>query len=251
MPNKSAAIVHKWKRVMAIGCSHGDLADQRILKEILAFKDQFRPEIRFELGDLIDTAAFRSGARGTPDENKHIEPDEFAATSWLERYEPTHISWGNHDWRLQKMMQSQNAILAYAAGTLWESLQKTARKLKAKTRPYDLEDGWFEMGGTYWGHGYWFNEAAVRDHAEYIGGPVVIAHLHRALEERGRTRFGSKSFCVGMLGDPKKFDYARFRRATSRWSNGCVFGYVTERKSQLWLASCKPSESLIFPTTQL
>ena len=243
-----ANINHKFRRIMAVGCTHGDLADLRIQNEVLAFRKEFRPEIRIELGDLIDTAAFRSGARGTPDEAKKIEPDEFAAGSWLTRFEPTVVLWGNHDWRLQKMMQSQNAILSYAAGMLWNSLQETTRKLKAKTYPYDIAKGWCEIGGTWYTHGYFFNESAVRDHAEYIGGPVVMAHLHRALEERGRTRSNSKSFCVGMLGDPSKFEYARFRRATSRWSHGCVWGEVSDKQSHLWLSSCNPGDSLHFPS---
>lgn len=137
--------------------------------------------------------------------------------------------------------------MAYAAGKLWNSISDTVRKLKAKTRDYDIEHGWFEIGGTYFGHGYFYNESAVRDHAEYLGGPVVMAHLHRALEERGRTRFGSQSFCVGLLGDPQKMTYARRRRATSRWSHGIVWGEVSDRSSHLWLSSSKPGEALHFP----
>lgn len=247
MPNRSAAIVQKWRRIMAVGCTHGDLADIAAQNEVLAFKERWKPDIRFDLGDLVDTAAFRSGARGTPDEGKQVEPDEFASLRWIERYEPTHITYGNHCQRLVEMQRSQNAIVAYAAGKLWNSITEAARKVKAKTKEYDFEDGWFEIGGTFWGHGYFFNEAAVRDHAEMLGGPVVMAHLHRALQENGRTLFGSKSFCVGLLGDPRKMTYARRRRATSRWSKGCVFGEVSDRSSHLWLASSKPGEPLHFP----
>jgi hypothetical protein len=241
------AVIEKRKRVMAVGCSHGELADKNIQKQLLAFRDRFKPEVRFELGDLVDTAAFRAGARGTPSENTKIEPDEFAAFRWLQQYEPTHIAWGNHDWRLVKFMASQNAILSYASAKLWHGLQTEAAKLHAKTVPYDIEEGWFDMGGTYWGHGYWYNEASVRDHSEYLGGPCVIAHLHRAEQSEGRTRFGSNSFCVGLTAEPKKMEYARYRRATSRWTHGCVFGEIGQRSSHLWLAKCRPGESLIFP----
>lgn len=232
---------------MAIGCSHGELANANIQKQVLEFRDRFKPEVRFELGDIVDTAAFRSGSRGTPDEGKAIEPDEFSAISWLQRYEPTHIAWGNHDARLVELTHSPNAIVSYAASSLWSKLTDCAGKLKARTKEYDYEHGWFEIGGYFWGHGYWFNEAAVRDHAEYLGGPVVMAHLHRTVQENGRTRKDTPSFCVGTLADVDSMKYARRRRATARWRHGVVFGEVSDRSAQLWLASCPKGGSLKFP----
>lgn len=242
-----ANIIKRYKRVMAIGCTHGELANKEILKQVLTFRKKFNPDIRFDLGDIVDTAAFRSGARGTPDESQSPEPDEFSALRWMDQYEPTHIAWGNHDARLLDLQSSPNAIVAYAAGKLWTSLTDKARKLKAKTKDYDYEHGWFELGGAFWGHGYWFPESAVRDHAEYLGGPVVMAHLHRTIQENGRTRRDTPSFCVGTLADVDSMKYSRRRRATSRWRHGVVFGEVSDRSSHLWLASCGKGETLKFP----
>jgi hypothetical protein len=232
---------------MAIGCSHGELANQEILKQVLEFKDRWKPDIRIELGDVVDTAAFRSGARGTPDESKRPEPDELAALRWMDHYEPSHVAWGNHDIRLLDLQSSANAIVSYAAGKLWTSLTDKARKLKARTVDYDYERGWFEIGGTLWGHGYFYNEAAVRDHAEYLGQPIVMAHLHRTVQENGRTRKDTPSFCVGTLADIDNMKYARRRRATSRWRHGVVYGLVSSRKAHLWLVSCGKGERLVFP----
>lgn len=242
-----ANINRSWKKIVSVGCSHGDMANKKSQQQVLDFCDRFKPDIRVELGDVVDTAAFRSGARGTPDEATKVEPDEFAAISWLERYHPNFITWGNHCDRLRSWQSSPNAIVSYAAGKLWNQLEETARKLKAKTRDYDFATGWFEIGGTFWGHGYWFNEAAVRDTAEYLGGPVVIAHLHTPQQVQGRTRLWTPSFCVGTLSDVPSMHYARRRRATSRWGPGCVYGYVSDKSSQLWLASCEPGGILTFP----
>lgn len=234
-----ANINHKWRRIMAQGCSHGDLANGKIQKQVLAFKEKFKPEIRVELGDLVDTATFRSGARGTPDEGVKIEPDELHALSWMKRYEPTHITFGNHDHRLLELQNSPNAIVSYAASKLWNSLTDTARKMHTKTRMYDIEDGWFEIGGYYWGHGYMFSENAVRDHAEYLGGPVVMAHLHVPQQVSGRTRTFTPSYCVGTLANIAAMNYARRRRATSRWAHGFVWGEVSDKSAHLYLCSCK------------
>jgi len=241
------AVTRKWSRVTAIGCTHGDLVDPTRLDEVMAFVHRFEPKLRFDLGDLIDTAAFRHGAKGTQDESHPIEPDRIAGVEWIKRYKPTHISWGNHDWRLVEWRSHHNAVLAFAAGVVWNALEDAARDVGAKTVPYDLDDGWFYEGGMYWGHGYWFPESAVRDHAEYLGGPCCIAHLHRPLQERSRTRTSRDSFCVGLLGDPKKMTYARRRRATSRWAGGCVFGEICDNDHALWLATGQPRQPIHFP----
>lgn len=242
-----ANINRSWKRVVAVGCSHGDLANRKIQQQVLDFVKRFDPEIRFDLGDVMDTAAFRSGARGTKDEAHEVAGDQLAAVRWLERYRPTHLAWGNHDVRLLEWMDSPNAVVAHAAGCVWNELQSAVRKLKCKTVPYDYEHGWFEMGGTMWGHGYWYNENALRDHAEYLGKPTIMAHLHRAQQISGRTRDWSRSFCVGTLADIDAMKYARRRRATSAWSHGLVFGEIASDRSQLWLASCPKGEDLRFP----
>lgn len=232
---------------MAVGCSHGDLAHPDIIKQVLKFKKDFDPKIRFELGDLIDTAAFRTGARGTKDESRPLAPDYNSAVRWLQRYEPTHVSWGNHDHRLVELADSSNAIVAHAASTLWNGLQDETKRLHAETVEYDYERNWFYEGGTYWGHGFWYGEHALRDHAEYLGGPVVMAHLHVAQQQEGRTRVNSRSFCVGTLGDIDQFGYARRRRNTSRWNHGVVFGEMCETEAVLWLASAPKGGQLRFP----
>jgi hypothetical protein len=239
--------IRKWKRVMAVGCTHGDLGNKDIQKQVLKFKDDFKPHVRFDLGDIVDTAAFRTGAVGTPDETHDVENDYLHAIQWLKKYQPTHISWGNHDDRLPHLMSHPNALISYAAGQVWHHLQDTTKELKALTVPYDYEHGWFEMGGHYWGHGYWYNMQAVRDTAEYLGGPVVMAHLHHPEQTPGRTRKGSTSYCVGTLADIDSMKYARRRRATSRWGHGVVFGEICDTEAQLWLASCPKGGSLRFP----
>ncbi len=242
-----ANIVHRWKKVLAAGCSHGELANKDIQKQILAFKAKFKPDRVVELGDLVDTAAFRSGARGTPDEGKKPEPDEFSAISWLDRFEPTDIIFGNHCWRLVELQNSTNAIVSYAASKLWNAINDKARKLKAKTVDYDIQRGWIEIGGVHYGHGYMYGMHALRDHAEMVGGPVVMAHLHAAQQVNGRTIRNATSYCVGCVADIPSMTYARRRRQTLSWSHGCVWGYYSDKSSQLYLTSCPPGGKLMFP----
>lgn len=239
-----------WRRVVAIGCTHGYKASQPRLKEVLAFCDRYKPEIRFDLGDLVDTEAFRSGAKGTADETKDPRPDQAHGLDWLDKYRPTHIAWGNHDVRLQELSSHPSAIVAFAASTLWGQLVSKADELKAKTVPYDIEYGWHRLGGVAWGHGYMYNINAVRDHAEMLSVPVVMAHLHKPEATPGRTINDSMSYCVGTLADIPSMHYARRRRATLQWGHGVVWGELCESKnpeSRLYLTRSKRGEPLRFP----
>ena len=52
----------KWKKFMAVSCSHGHLADAKATKAALEFKKRFKPDTTLHLGDAIDLAALRAGA---------------------------------------------------------------------------------------------------------------------------------------------------------------------------------------------
>ncbi len=242
-----ANLIRKWEKVMAVGCKHGEFVHPLIHKQVLKFEASYKPKYRFELGDILDTTAFRHGAKGTKDETADVGADFLSGVRWLEQYRPTHIAWGNHDARLVELADAPNGIVAHCASTLWHDLQDAAAKIKAKTVPYDFHKGWFELGGYYWGHGYWYNEQSVRDHAEFLGGPCCIAHLHRAYQENGRTRRFSPSFCVGAMADAEKLKYSRRRRATARHGHGLVFGEVCGNESRLWLARSENGQPLHFP----
>ena len=47
----------RYQRIMAVGCTHGHLIHPKLRKQVLAFRKAFNPQIRVDLGDLIDTAA--------------------------------------------------------------------------------------------------------------------------------------------------------------------------------------------------
>lgn len=240
-------LVRRWRRVMAVGCSHGDLAHPSALQDVLEFKRRFQPEVRFELGDLVDTRPFRSGAAGSVDEGQRPRDDHAAALRWLRQYEPTHLAWGNHDWRLHELREHPKAIVAELADRLWQELVNAAREISCQTRPYDIEDGWFEMGGVAFGHGFMFNENSVRDHAEMLGMPVVMAHLHRPQQVEGRTLRDTPSFCVGALADDRKLTYGRRRRASVTHGHGIVYGEVSDSEAHLWLIRAGNGERFHFP----
>lgn len=236
-----------WRRVMAVGCSHGEFVHPVIRAQVLEFKRRFKPHYRFDLGDLMDTACFRSGAAGTKDESHSSRDDKAAALKWIAEYEPTHLAWGNHEWRLYELSTHPKAIVRDLADEMWGQLEAAAAKVKAKTVPYDIEDGWHYLGGMAWGHGFMYNQFAVRDHAEMLGCPVVMGHLHAPHQVEGRTIKDTCSYCVGAMADDRNLTYGRRRRNSVIHGHGIVYGEVSEDKAHLHLLRSQNNNPLRIP----
>jgi hypothetical protein len=229
-----ATISRRWKRILAVGCSHGHLADPKAVSAVLRFKKSYRPDTTVHLGDFTDTAAFRSGAKGTGDEAEPIAPDIDAGLQLLRDLEPTLVYAGNHEARLFKLARHYNAIVAECAQHIVEQINRSVIALKAEFVQYKGIWEWRELGGYKYMHGSFYSENATRDHAEAFGN-CVHAHTHRACVSKGRRSDNPSGFGVGTLTSIGNMDYANTRRATLSWSAGFVWGEYCDDASVLWL----------------
>lgn len=226
--------IRKWKKVLALGCSHGRYACPKALDAILEFKRQFKPDTTIHLGDFVDVSSLRGGAKGSNDEFEPLPPDVEGGLDFLEKLEPQVVMLGNHEDRIIRFQKSPNAILKYCADTIMGDIYATCDKLGAT-----LVGNWgnyqaYMLGGYRYMHGVYFNEMSARDHAEAFGN-VVFAHTHRAAMMKGRRSDSPNGYCVGTLVDIHNMDYAKARRATLAWSQGFVWGYYCDDRSVLWL----------------
>lgn len=219
---------------MAVGCSHGDLIDPRARDAVLKFAKDFKPDHRIHLGDFLDTAALRAGAKGTKDESRDLVSDFDAGLGFLKEFGATLVFCGNHEARPFGLREHPNAIIAICAAALCERIEKTCKALKAELVQYHIINGWRELGGFRYGHGYMFGEQAPRDHAEAFGS-CVHAHTHKPGVGKGRNLLNSTGYCVGTLSNIPCMEYATTRRATLAWASGFVWGYTDGKRSQLWL----------------
>lgn len=80
-----ANINRQWQRIVAISCTHGNALDRKIAEQVLAFCERYKPQRKVHLGDVTDTTAFRSGARGTPDEGVDVSTDQDAGIEFLRK----------------------------------------------------------------------------------------------------------------------------------------------------------------------
>lgn len=220
------AIVRKRKKWMGVGCNHSKMACPEAIQAALDFKRNFEPDTTFHLGDFMDTAAWRAGASGTEDEAADISSDIEFGLRFLEALEPNVVFLGNHDYRPWTSLGVPSAITRLAAESFTDKVSTFIRKnLKADLiDTYDITRSWRVLGDCLIGHGFMYNENAIRDHAEYHGKNCIIAHLHRQGMEQARSAMGATGYCIGYLGDPEKFGYANRNRAKAKWNRGWAYG---------------------------
>ena len=239
--------IKKWKRWMAVGCSHGIEIDPEARAAVLRFRSAWKPHTTLHLGDFIDLSAFRAGAVRDSNDADHasdVAGDLMAGIEFLHELEPNFILCGNHEARLWRFRESPNALLAYAANLTIQKIAETARKLRAPLTPYGIRN-YVELGGTKFVHGSMFNVTAIRDHAETYGN-VVMAHLHRVGWERARNIDGASGYCVGMLAN-FEMPYASERRATLAWSQGMAWGYYCDTSLTVNLCERKKGQPWLLP----
>lgn len=229
-----ANVTQKWRRLLAFGCSHGGHIDKQAKAALLKFRQSWKPHDCIHLGDFLDTAAFRGGAAGTPDEAEPVKPDVERGLEFLEQMECSLVFAGNHEDRLWRLAHSPNAVVSHCAQVVISEIEATCKYLRAELVPYHVLNGWRKRGNYLFGHGYWFNQMAARDGAEAVGN-VVFAHTHTAAMQKGRRLDNPTGYTTGTLANIPNMDYAKARRQTMAWTQGFIWGEYTDKQTVLWL----------------
>jgi hypothetical protein len=60
-------VIKKWKRWLAVSCSHGHLANEGALKAALEMKRRWAPDTTLHLGDFVDLSSLMGSSRRDPD----------------------------------------------------------------------------------------------------------------------------------------------------------------------------------------
>lgn len=231
-------ITRRWKRFLAVGCSHGIYADKNAIAAVLRFQKQWKPDVTVHLGDAIDCSAFMSSNVGRGDGDP-IEPDVAGGLDFLEKLRPQIFLAGNHEARLWRLAHSRNEVVAYAALHLLEAIKLACARLKCELVEYTGNDQCRMLGETIrLMHGTLYNEQFARDTAEAFAptrGKVIFAHAHKVTMATGRRHDQPTAYCVGTLTKRGALEYANTRRATLAWSAGFAFGEYTDTSSVVWL----------------
>ena len=225
-------VIRKWKRWLAVSCSHGHLANAAACKAALEMKRRWQPDMTLHLGDFVDLSGLMGSARKDPDSPERtasIREDFDAGLNFVRELAPRYIFEGNHEHRLTALQYSPSAIVAHCCTSAKSEIYNMCKDLKAQYIPYDIEKGWRDLGGTAFGHGYMFSESsAVRDHVEMVQKPIVMGHLHRIDRTAGRSFGAPVGWSIGCLADIPSMHYARRNRSVTRWQHGVAWGEYVE-----------------------
>jgi len=230
-----ANITHKWKKVLAVSCSHAKYCDKEALDAVLKFQSDFKPHTTIHLGDFVDLTALMAGAKGSS-EAEPLIPDIDTGLMHLKMLKANIVLCGNHEDRAWRLQSSNNAVVAHAAYKIVEAIGECCKKLRAPLIPYDGVFQMFDIADIGFQHGVPFNEMAARDTAEAFCNStrrkVVFGHSHKVSMQPGRNLIGGMGYNIGTLTKRSSMDYAKARRATLAWTQAFLWGEYCEELKQ-------------------
>jgi len=206
---------------------HGILKDERACDAALAFRRDFKPDIRVIVGDLWDFAAIRKGA--SEDERKLSMVDDFdAGREFAEEFfvggGTKHLMLGNHDIRAYDMRLSGDGARRDLGNRMVEDIKKVAARADAKLWDYDARTGVLELGHLNVLHGYHTGMNACAAHAR-IYGNCVFGHIHSIESFQTPGLYQKEARSIGCLCDLNP-DYANRKTGKLKWANGFAFGFL-------------------------
>jgi hypothetical protein len=230
-------IIKARKRVMAIGCTHGNRANKNALAAALLFREAYRPDEVIHLGDAYDLASLRAGSLANPADSDSADDyldDIECGASFLNDLRPTVFTLGNHDQRAQRYLRHHNTVVRGFAEAVWERMIKPIEKHCHTFIQHNdvFKRSFYHLGGFAWGHGVLYGENFLRDSAETWGN-CVVAHAHRAGVAAGRNSLHPLAYSPGTLSDMPCMEYAHKRRSTLAWSHGIVYGEYDDDSANL------------------
>jgi predicted phosphodiesterase len=247
-----ANITHKWKRLLAVSCSHARYVDKEAWKAVLTFKERFKPVTTIHCGDFVDLTSLMSGAKGVS-EAEPLIPDIDTGLQHLRTLQPQIVLCGNHEVRAFKLRASPSAPVAYASHKIVEAMEQTCQKFKARLVPYDGVFQVVDIADIGFTHGSIFNEMASRDMAETYCNTtrrkIVFGHTHKVSIQSSRTLTGGTGYNIGTLTQRGGMDYANTRRATLAWTQAFLWGEYCEElnQSSLHITQRNPNEQWRLP----
>jgi predicted phosphodiesterase len=231
-----ANINHKWKRVLAVSCSHAKYVDPEAWATVLKFKERFKPTTTLHLGDFVDLTALLGGGAGSGNDGDEITPDIDTGLQHLRELRPNIVLAGNHEDRAWKLTNSKNAVTAYCAHKIINSIDETTAKIRARFLPYSGIEQIYDIADIGFTHGTCYGETAARDMAEqYCNGTrrrICFGHSHKVAIQSARTHHGGTGYNIGTLTQRGALDYAKTRRSTFAWTQGVLFGEYCEEINQ-------------------
>jgi hypothetical protein len=232
------------KKIVGIGCSHGESIDPVARAGVLAFVERFQPDTRVHLGDCWDFACLRSGARGASldnDRGRRPQPDLDAGIEWVRDYRPTHFLFGNHEARVVQLSRHWEGATAHYAQLVLDQMTGALDSVGSVYRKEWSLTTHYKFGDYKFLHGTLYGAQFLKKTAGAIGN-CVIAHAHHPGMVTAERSDGARAYSPGCLRTIDSAEYAKERAATLAWGHGIVWGEYDDRHCYLWLHQPTPTE---------
>lgn len=208
---------------------HGNKLDERATEAILAFTEDFKPDIRVICGDLWNFSAIRKGASQEEQSESMSEDYEMGkrfAQRFFTRGTENHLMLGNHDVRVWDMLNSGDGVRKDLAAKMVADIEYLARQHSAKLWPYDARHGVLEIGHLKVIHGYHTGANACASHSR-IYGNVIFGHVHSIESFQTPGLKQQEARAIGCLCQLDQ-DYANRKTGKLRWAHGWAYGWLFE-----------------------
>ena len=227
-------------KFVAVGDNHGDMADLSSCEALFEFCKDYKPDVRIHLGDCFDFRSLRRGVNNDAESAQSLKDDITSGMWFLEKFKPSVYLWGNHEARLDNLIQnSGSALIRDYCEDVKKHINNCARKSGAKTiLSYHAEQGIYRLGPVAFIHGYNHGNNATAEQGRHYadrGGALVHGHTHTLSQVNLTKHEGGAAFSAGCLCMKDSMSYAQHRLATSRWGSGFAAGWVDGNDWKIWL----------------
>jgi len=221
------------QRVMFVADSHGRHVDPTTECVARKFMDEFRPDLRYHLGDAYDLATLRKNA-SVDEQRADPAPDIEAGHALLDWYKPTHFVEGNHDWRVRREFEQTTDA------TRRDWCRRVLVEIQSRLKGVDFigydKDECFTLGRYRIVHGITHGKSALTKAAQ-LYGPVIMGHIHVSQTVVLGNMDRDRAHSVGCLANPN-LDYNRADPGSYRHNTGFAYGLLM------------PDDTLVFQHAQ-
>jgi predicted phosphodiesterase len=239
-------------KFIAAGDLHGDEQDRKTVKALLAFAEDYQPDLVVMTGDLWDFRAIRKGA-GDEDQASSLEEDWQAGEDFLRKFfsygDERIFLRGNHDERIFDLSQNAKSGVArdYANDGI-ENIEALLKELRARMFPYDSVSGVYACGSLKFVHGYGHSMHAAKQHADAYGN-VLFGHTHAIDYFKSVSIDSREAWNIGCLSNLAP-SYNRNQMRRMRWQHGFAYGliHLEDKSHDVFLAKQRGGKFVV-PTT--
>jgi hypothetical protein len=251
VPNKpvEAKPENKEIKFVAIGDPHSIHCNPQVLKQVLAFIDDYKPDLLVHLGDNWDFASLRGTA--SPEERAQSLLEDYAVGEDIMRKlfkgrdcEKVFL-WGNHDDRILQGLHKLDGPKKDLCELIYKKQQALFKECGCVDIKFDALNGVFKKGPVSFVHGYYHCMNTAKAHAEFYG-TVLAGDMHSIQYWRLTKKERTEGFHVGCLCD-KNPDYMTRLSGRARWEHGFAYGVITPDFYEVHQAKMAPNGNFYLP----